>query len=113
MEEEGRERIKAQLAELRDNAPRVPFKDLEKLMAKEWGEPVGKVLDDIDSEALAAASIGQVHRGRTKDGQDVAVKIQYPGIAEAVEVDLRNLRLIIPLLGRIAPGWTPRSSATS
>jgi predicted unusual protein kinase regulating ubiquinone biosynthesis (AarF/ABC1/UbiB family) len=104
MQEEDRERIKAKLAELRDNAPRVPFKDLEKLMAKEWGEPVGKVLDDIDSEALAAASIGQVHRGRTKEGQDVAVKIQYPGIAEAVEVDLRNLRLIVPLLGRIAPG---------
>src|SRR5436190_10400939 len=104
MQEEDRERIKAKLAELRDNAPRVPFKDLEKLMAKEWGEPVGKVLDDIDSEALAAASIGQVHRARTKEGQDVAVKIQYPGIAEAVETDLRNLRMIVPLLGRIAPG---------
>lgn len=108
MAEEDRERIKQQLADLRDNAPRVPFKDLEKLMAREWGEPVGRVLAEIDPEALAAASIGQVHRARTKDGEDVAVKIQYPGIAEAVEVDLRNLRMILPLLGRIAPGLDVR-----
>jgi len=109
MPEEDRKRIKERLADLRDNAPRVPFKDLERLMAKEWGEPVGKVLADIDPEALAAASIGQVHRGRTLDGDEVAVKIQYPGIAEAVEVDLRNLRMIMPLLGRIAPGLDTRA----
>ncbi len=111
MAEEDRERIRLQLADLRDNAPRVPFKDLEKLMAKEWGEPVGRVLADIDPEALAAASIGQVHRARTLDGEDVAVKIQYPGIAEAVDVDLRNLRMIMPLLGRIAPGLDTRALA--
>src|SRR4051794_16007330 len=111
MPEEDRERIKGKLADLRDNAPRVPFKDLEKLMAQEWGEPVGKVLADIDPEALAAASIGQVHRGRTKDGEDVAVKIQYPGIAEAVEVDMRNMRMLIPLLGRIAPGLDTKELA--
>ena len=80
-------------------------------MAKEWGEPVGKVLADIDPEALAAASIGQVHRATTKDGEDVAVKIQYPGIAEAVEVDMRNARLLIPLLGRIAPGLDTKALA--
>ena len=67
----------------------------------------GKVSDhfaEFDREAFAAASIGQVHRARTLDGADVAVKVQYPGIAEAVEVDLRNLHLILRLAKRMAPG---------
>jgi len=101
---EDAERIKLRLAELRDQAPRVAFRDLEKLMAREWGEPVGRVLADVDPEAVAAASIGQVHRGRTRDGRDVAIKVQYPGIAEAVETDLRNAQMLFPLLGRVAPG---------
>jgi predicted unusual protein kinase regulating ubiquinone biosynthesis (AarF/ABC1/UbiB family) len=104
LEPEDSERIKVRLGELRDQAPKVGFDKLEKLMASEWGEPVGRVLADIDPEALAAASIGQVHRARTKEGVDVAVKIQYPGIAEAVESDLRNLRLLFPLLRKLAPG---------
>ena len=101
---EDAERIKARLAELRDNAPRVPFAKLEKLMASEWGEPVSRVLAEVDPEAIAAASIGQVHRGVTHDGEEVAIKVQYPGIAEAVESDLRNLRMLMPLFGRLAPG---------
>jgi len=104
LEPEDSERIKARLGELRDQAPKVSFDKLEKLMASEWGEPVDRVLADIDPEAVAAASIGQVHRARTKKGVDVAVKIQYPGIAEAVESDLRNLKLLFPLLRRLAPG---------
>ncbi|MEA2340362.1 MAG: hypothetical protein QOG11_439 [Solirubrobacteraceae bacterium] len=104
LEQEDAERIKARLADLRDQAPKVPFTRLEKLMAQEWGEPVSRVLADIDPDAVAAASIGQVHRATTKDGADVAIKVQYPGIAEAVESDLRNLRLLLPLLRRAAPG---------
>jgi predicted unusual protein kinase regulating ubiquinone biosynthesis (AarF/ABC1/UbiB family) len=104
MEAEGAERIQRRLAELRDNAPSVPFAQLEKLMAAEWGEPVSRVLKDIEPEAMAAASIGQVHRATTRDGVEVAVKVQYPGIAEAVDSDLRNFKLLLPLLKRIAPG---------
>lgn len=111
MEPEDAERIKVRLAELRDQAPRVDFPRLEKLMAQEWGEPVGRVMAEIDPDAVAAASIGQVHRAVTKDGQDVAIKVQYPGIAEAVETDLRNLKLLMPLLGRIAPGLDTRALA--
>jgi predicted unusual protein kinase regulating ubiquinone biosynthesis (AarF/ABC1/UbiB family) len=109
LEAEDAERIKARLAELRDQAPRVPFARLEKLMATEWGEPVSRVLADIDPEAVAAASIGQVHRARTRDGADVAIKVQYPGIAEAVETDLRNAGLLLPLLKRVAPGLDVQS----
>jgi predicted unusual protein kinase regulating ubiquinone biosynthesis (AarF/ABC1/UbiB family) len=104
LEQEDAERIKTRLAALRDQAPRVEYPRLERLMAQEWGEPVGRVMADIDPVAVAAASIGQVHRGQTKDGRDVAIKIQYPGIAEAVETDLRNLKLLMPLLSRVAPG---------
>jgi predicted unusual protein kinase regulating ubiquinone biosynthesis (AarF/ABC1/UbiB family) len=98
------DRIQRRLAELRDGAPSVPWSRLEKLMAAEWGEPVKRVLADIETEAMAAASIGQVHRARTRAGVEVAIKVQYPGIAEAVEADLRNLRLLMPLLSRVAPG---------
>ncbi len=111
LEAEDAERIKQRLAELRDNAPRVDFPRLEKLMAQEWGEKVSSVLREIDPEAVAAASIGQVHRAVTRDGRDVAIKVQYPGIAEAVESDLRNLKLLMPLLGRIAPGLDTKALA--
>lgn len=111
LDPEASERINTRLAELRDSAPQVPFKKLEKLMAREWGQPVGSVLADLEPEAMAAASIGQVHRGRTRDGRDVAIKVQYPGIAEAVDADLRNLRLLMPLLARLAPGLDARALA--
>ena len=111
LEPEDAERIKGRLAELRDQAPRVDFPRLEKLMAHEWGGKVSSVMAEIDPEAVAAASIGQVHRGVTRDGKDVAVKVQYPGIAEAVESDLRNLKLLMPLLSRIAPGLDTKALA--
>lgn len=104
MEAEAGERIQRRLAELRDAAPTVAWSRMEQLMAAEWGRPVSAVLADIEPEAMAAASIGQVHRATTRDGVAVAVKVQYPGIAEAVEADLRNLRVLLPLLGRVAPG---------
>ena len=111
MEVEGAERIQRRLAELRDNAPSVPWPRLEKLMSQEWGEPVARVLEDIEPDAMAAASIGQVHRATTRDGTAVAIKVQYPGIAEAVDADLRNLKLLMPLLARIAPGLDTKALA--
>src|SRR5689334_21331001 len=78
------------LATLRDGIPPVPFVRLEKLLRHELGAPLDNVFSEFDKEALAAASIGQVHRATTSEGEQVAVKIQYPGVAEAVETDLRN-----------------------
>jgi len=99
-----REAFKEKLAALRDQAPSVPFKQMERLLTRELGAPVAEVFPEFDPEPIAAASIGQVYRARTKKGADVAVKVQYPGVAEAVETDLRNMNLLFPLVRRIAPG---------
>ncbi len=96
--------LQRKLATLRDGIPPVPFARLEKLLVRELGGPLSSVFSEFDERAFAAASIGQVHRARGLDGADLVVKVQYPGVAEAVETDLRNAMLLVPLLGRLAPG---------
>jgi predicted unusual protein kinase regulating ubiquinone biosynthesis (AarF/ABC1/UbiB family) len=102
--EDRREEFKERLSALRDDAPPVPFAKLEKLLREDLGAPVERVFADFSREPVAAASIGQVHRATTKDGRDVAVKVQYPGVAEAVDTDLRNMNMLFPLVRRLAPG---------
>jgi predicted unusual protein kinase regulating ubiquinone biosynthesis (AarF/ABC1/UbiB family) len=106
-----RDELQRSLAALRDDIPPVPFRDLQKLMREELGSPLQRVFSDFDEHAFAAASIGQVHRATTVDGDDVAVKIQYPGVAEAVETDLRNATLLLPLVKRLAPGLDAKALA--
>jgi predicted unusual protein kinase regulating ubiquinone biosynthesis (AarF/ABC1/UbiB family) len=102
--ESEREEFKATLAALRDDVPPLPFRAIEKLLRDELGTPLQEIFAEFEPEAFAAASIGQVHRATTADGRAVAVKVQYPGIAEAVETDLRNAQLLFPLVKRLAPG---------
>lgn len=109
--EEQREDLQRRLAALRDDVPPVRFADLEKLIRRELGGPISSAFSDFDEQAFAAASIGQVHRARTLDGEEVAVKVQYPGVAEAVETDLRNAMLLVPLLRRLAPGLDAKALA--
>jgi predicted unusual protein kinase regulating ubiquinone biosynthesis (AarF/ABC1/UbiB family) len=109
--ESEREEFKATLATLRDDVPPLPFKAVEKLLKEELGEPVSRVFAEFEPEAFAAASIGQVHRAVTREGKEVAVKVQYPGIAEAVETDLRNLQMLFPLIRRLAPGLDVKALA--
>jgi len=106
---EFQERIQAKLAELRDAAPRVPFTRMRKLIEDDLGEPLGEVFAEFDEEAVAAASIGQVYRGRLHDGREVAVKVQYPGVAQAVRADLQNLGLIMRVAKRMAPGMDAKA----
>jgi predicted unusual protein kinase regulating ubiquinone biosynthesis (AarF/ABC1/UbiB family) len=98
------EHLQRRLASLRDSVPPVDWKQMRKVLASDWGESPERVLDSIDPEPAAAASIGQVYRARTCDGREVAIKLQYPGIAETVEADMRNLRLLSPLLRQLMPG---------
>ncbi len=104
-----REEFKARLAALRDNAPQVAFKDMKKVAEKDLGGPLTEFFAGFDEEPVAAASIGQVYRATTHDGDDVAVKVQYPGVAEAVETDMRNVQMLVPLLKRMAPGMDAKS----
>jgi predicted unusual protein kinase regulating ubiquinone biosynthesis (AarF/ABC1/UbiB family) len=107
--EEYREEFQRKLAKLRDAAPTVTFKDMSKVIVDELGEPLREVFDEFDEEPIAAASIGQVYRARLHDGREVAVKVQYPGVAAAVRADMQNLGLILRLAKRIAPGMDPKA----
>jgi predicted unusual protein kinase regulating ubiquinone biosynthesis (AarF/ABC1/UbiB family) len=109
--EDQQDELQQKLATLRDGIPPVSFARLEKLLRKEFGGPLSTVFAEFDERAFAAASIGQVHRARTLEGADVVVKVQYPGVAEAVETDLRNAQLLVPLVKRLAPGLDARALA--
>src|SRR5665213_3614079 len=109
--EDERDELQRSLAALRDSVPAVSFADLEKLMRHEFGGPLRRVFSDFDERAFAAASIGQVHRATTVAGDEVAVKIQYPGVADAVDTDLRNATLLLPLVKRLAPGLDAKALA--
>jgi hypothetical protein len=73
------------------------------VVTQELGRPPGEVFAQWDPEPIAAASIGQVHRAITHDGQAVAVKVQYPGIAETMAADLDNVALLRRMLKITAP----------
>jgi predicted unusual protein kinase regulating ubiquinone biosynthesis (AarF/ABC1/UbiB family) len=101
-----------QLAKLRSEAPAMPWEKVEKVLDEEYeGEPVSELFADFEKEAFAAASIGQVHRAELLDGRRVAVKIQYPGIAEALDADLRNAGTIVRLARALAPGLDAKAIA--
>ena len=109
--EEYREEFQRKLGELRDAAPKVRFSDMRKVIESELGEKIGEAFAEFDETPIAAASIGQVYRARLHDGRDVAVKVQYPGVAQAVRADMQNLGMILRLLKRIAPGLDVKATA--
>jgi predicted unusual protein kinase regulating ubiquinone biosynthesis (AarF/ABC1/UbiB family) len=104
LDEDQSAHLQARLSSLRDDVPAVDWKQMSTVLEREWGERPERVLATIDTEPAAAASIGQVYRGRTCAGREVAVKVQYPAIAGSVEADMRNLGLLSPLLGQLMPG---------
>jgi predicted unusual protein kinase regulating ubiquinone biosynthesis (AarF/ABC1/UbiB family) len=99
-----REAFKERLSSLRDAAPQVPFKNMKKVLLDDLGGSLDEHFAAFSNVPIAAASIGQVYRATLHDGRDVAVKVQYPGVAEAVETDLRNAGILLPLVKRLAPG---------
>ena len=106
---EHREEFQRKLGALRDAAPTVTFKEMRKVIEEELDDPIDEIFEEFDSEPIAAASIGQVYRARLRDGRQVAVKVQYPGVAAAVRADLQNLGMILRLAKRIAPGMEPKA----
>jgi predicted unusual protein kinase regulating ubiquinone biosynthesis (AarF/ABC1/UbiB family) len=102
--EQHREEFQRELAKLRDAAPTVSFKQMRKVIEDDLEEPIDEVFASFEQEPIAAASIGQVYRATLHDGRDVAVKVQYPGVATAVRADMQNLDMIMRLLKRMTPG---------
>jgi predicted unusual protein kinase regulating ubiquinone biosynthesis (AarF/ABC1/UbiB family) len=107
--EEYREEFQLKLAALQDAAPKVSFKDMRRVLEGEYGEKLDAVFASFDPVPIAAASIGQVYRATLPDGRDVAVKVQYPGVAQAVRADMQNLGMILRLMKSIAPGLDPKA----
>lgn len=91
------------LSGLRDAAPAMDAADIEAVLTEQYGAPPGQVFAWWDPEPIASASIGQVHRARLPDGTEVISKVQYPGVAEAVESDLANAETFAPLAKVISP----------
>ena len=109
--EEYRELYQDKLADLRTSAPPMPWSKVAAVLEEEWDEPVEELFEDFEQEAAAAASIGQVHRAALPDGRNVAVKIQYPGVAEALRADMQNAGMIMRLAKAIAPGLDAKAAA--
>ena len=84
----------AALSRLQDDAPPMEPEVAAAVVSAELGAPPEVVFAEFDPQPLAAASIGQVHAARTHDGRDVVIKIQYPGVAEAIRADLANTELL-------------------
>lgn len=94
---------RTRLAGLLDQAPPTDTAAIEASVSEQYGAPPTEVFARWDREPLAVASIGQVHRAALPDGTEVAVKVQHPGIAEAVQADLGNLTALRPLFNLTHP----------
>ncbi len=109
--EEHREEFQRELAKLRDAAPTVSFKQMRRVIEEDLEEPISEIFSSFQEEPIAAASIGQVYRATLRDGREVAVKVQYPGVAGAVRADMQNLDMIMRLLKRMTPGLDVKAIA--
>ena len=87
------------IAKLQRQAPAMPFAEIKQQVEKELGKPLNEIFTSFEPEPFAAASIGQVHRAVLPDGQAVVVKVQYPGVDQACESDLKQVRLALRLMG--------------
>lgn len=91
------------LSRLRDAAPPVDTEAIQRVVLEDFGATVDEVFGEFDPDPLAAASIGQVHAAKLHDGREVVVKVQYPGVAEAVRSDLANAEMFAPLARIFSP----------
>jgi predicted unusual protein kinase regulating ubiquinone biosynthesis (AarF/ABC1/UbiB family) len=93
-----------QLTRLQDAAPPMPTQTVRDILATDLGPDWKDELVWLDGGPTAAASIGQVHKGRWHDGREVAVKVQYPGAGDALRSDLRQLSRLARTIGPLVPG---------
>jgi predicted unusual protein kinase regulating ubiquinone biosynthesis (AarF/ABC1/UbiB family) len=99
--------VRDALAQLQADAPPMAAELADEVVRGSLGAHPAEVFLEWDAVPIAAASIGQVHRAITRDGRAVAVKVQYPGVAEAIAADLGNADLLFGALGLAFPGLDP------
>jgi len=102
------EPVRDALANLQSDAPPMSAALAAEVIVRELGGQPDEIFAVWNPVPIAAASIGQVHRATTHDGQDVAVKIQYPGVDEAIRTDLDSSDLLFNVMGLIFPGMDPK-----
>jgi predicted unusual protein kinase regulating ubiquinone biosynthesis (AarF/ABC1/UbiB family) len=95
--------VRRTLSRLQDSVPPMSAELAAGVIREDLGAPPEEIFAEWDPEPIAAASIGQVHRAITRDGLAVAVKVQYPGIAETMAADLDNVALLRRMLRITAP----------
>jgi predicted unusual protein kinase regulating ubiquinone biosynthesis (AarF/ABC1/UbiB family) len=91
--------LTAILARLRESAHVMPPAQLNRVLAGQWGPDWRSRFARFDARPIAAASIGQVHRAQLPCGRDVAVKVQYPGIAASIDADVDNVATLLRMSG--------------
>ncbi|TVQ52002.1 MAG: AarF/ABC1/UbiB kinase family protein [Rhodobacteraceae bacterium] len=92
------------LARLRAEAHPMPPRQLKAVLNAAWGEGWLKRFERFDATPIAAASIGQVHRGWTRDGRDMAIKVQYPGVRRSIDSDVDNVAALVRMSGLLPKG---------
>lgn len=101
--------VQQQLAVLQKAAPPMSYELVCRVVEQELGTPPSVAFARFEHVPLAAASIGQVHRAVTHDGREVAVKVQYPGVDEAVLADLQNADMIFSTVAAMFGGFDARA----
>lgn len=96
--------LSAILARLRNQGYRMPPQQLDKVLAREWGRDWRRRFQHFEAAPVAAASIGQVHRATLPDGRRLAIKVQYPGVAESIDSDVDNVATLLRVSGLLPRG---------
>jgi ubiquinone biosynthesis protein len=94
-----------ELPKLQDEVHPFSLSEIKDIILKELRKPVGQIFSHFEEQPLAAASIGQVHKAKTFDGQDVVVKVQRPGIQSTIQVDLEIMLHLADLMEKHLEGW--------
>lgn len=96
--------LSAILARLRNQGYRMPPQQLDQVLAREWGRDWRRRFRHFEASPVAAASIGQVHRATLPDGRRLAIKVQYPGVAESIDSDVDNVATLLRVSGLLPRG---------
>ena len=95
--------LSAILARLRDQGYRMPPQQLDRVLRAEWGADWRRRFRLFEATPIAAASIGQVHRATLPDGRVLAIKVQYPGVADSIDADVDNVATLLRVSGLLPP----------